>query len=260
MKYETDYKDFISRQYTSEEYAPFIKMEEHYCYEYLKEWIERHPATKKQKWLEIGSGRGAMQDIVEDYTGLDVTDEVAKYYHKKFVMGSAEKLPFGDESFDVIWTCSTYEMIPDIEKALNEAVRVLKKEGILLFAPAWHCRPWAANGYQVRPYSDFTLLGKIYKFLIPLLNSFPVRAFFMFPQRIIALIRYSLNKNTPLIYKKLNPKYDINWQSDVDACNSLDPFMVILWFQARGHICISHNTFLRKILARNGTVEFEIQK
>lgn len=160
MEYKRKYKDFISEQYANKGYAPFVKMEEHYCYDYLKSWIEKHPGTKHQRWLEIGSGRGAMQDIVDNYTGLDITDEVRKYYHKEYVVGSAEELPFLDEMFDVIWTCSTYEMIPNIEEALNEAIRVLKQGGILLFAPAWHCRPWAADGYQVRPYSDFNLCGK----------------------------------------------------------------------------------------------------
>ncbi len=250
------YKDFISRQYDQDEYAYFVDMEKHYRYDYLSSWINDHPESKKAKWLEIGSGRGAFQDIVEDYTGMDIVEEVRKYYHKPYIVGDAQNLPFEDGSFDVIWTCSVYEMIPDIEKALHEIIRVVKKGGTILFSPAWHCRPWAADGYQVRPYSDFDLRGRIYKFVIPVMDLLIVRAAVMFPQRLMAYFRYSLNRNTPLIYKKLHPKYEENWTSDVDACNSLDQFMVIMWFQAHGMRCVSNNTFRRAFFSRNEELEF----
>jgi hypothetical protein len=39
--------------------------------------------------LEIGSGRGYLQDVAQNYTGLDISPSVARFYHKKFVLGSA---------------------------------------------------------------------------------------------------------------------------------------------------------------------------
>ena len=39
--------------------------------------------------LEIGSGRGYLQDVAENYTGLDISPSVARFYRKKFVLGSA---------------------------------------------------------------------------------------------------------------------------------------------------------------------------
>lgn len=46
--------------------------------------------------LEVGAGSGQLQDIVEDYTGLDIAASAARYFHKPFVHGSATDLPFAD--------------------------------------------------------------------------------------------------------------------------------------------------------------------
>src|SRR5262245_13442697 len=46
--------------------------------------------------LEVGSGEGALQDVVEDYTGFDIAPTAARYYHKPFVAGTATAMPFRD--------------------------------------------------------------------------------------------------------------------------------------------------------------------
>jgi len=48
--------------------------------------------------------------------------------------GSAEQLPFPDEAFDVIISNGVFNLIPDKEKALREAFRVLKSSGRFLLA------------------------------------------------------------------------------------------------------------------------------
>jgi cyclopropane fatty-acyl-phospholipid synthase-like methyltransferase len=55
---------------------------------------------KDRPVLEIGSGRGYLQDVAQNYTGLDISPTVARFYHKKFVLGSATSMPFPDNSFD----------------------------------------------------------------------------------------------------------------------------------------------------------------
>jgi len=120
-----------------------------------------------KKVLGIGSGQGYLQDIVPDYTGLDISPSVGRYYHKRFVLGSATSMPFEDNSFDASWTIWVFEHVPNPEAALREARRVVKDGGVLFLAPAWDAVPWAADGYDVRPYSDFGLGGKIVKAAIP---------------------------------------------------------------------------------------------
>ncbi len=41
--------------------------------------------------------------------------------------------------------------------------RVLKPGGMLFLLVAWNCPTWLADGFDVRPYEDFTLLGKLVK-------------------------------------------------------------------------------------------------
>jgi Methyltransferase domain len=48
----------------------------------------------------IGSDGGYLQDIAQNYTGLDIFPTVARLYHKKFILGPATSVPFPDNSFD----------------------------------------------------------------------------------------------------------------------------------------------------------------
>lgn len=208
-------------------------------------------------------GRGGVQDIAEDYTGLDLAESVRGYYHKPFVQGSVTDMPFENHTFDIEWSIAALEHVPEPEKAFDEMIRVCKNGGHLLLAPAWHCRRWAAQGYQVRPYSDFGLTGRIYKFMIPLLDWIAVRAVLIVPVRLYGMIVYGLtrkNKNMPFLYTKLKPQYEIHRISDDDACNSMDPFLAILYFESRGHKCVSHDSWKKKLLARNGFLDIEIRK
>ncbi|MEO6165305.1 MAG: class I SAM-dependent methyltransferase, partial [Candidatus Binatia bacterium] len=81
--------------------------------------------------LEIGSGRGYLQDVVENYTGLDISPSVARFYHKRFVLGSATALPFPDNSFDGVWSIWVFEHVPNPEQAFREARRVTRDKGVI---------------------------------------------------------------------------------------------------------------------------------
>ncbi|MGC8604704.1 MAG: class I SAM-dependent methyltransferase [Desulfomonilaceae bacterium] len=67
-------------------------------------------------------------------------------------VAEGNRYPYDDQMFDAIWTITVFEHIPHLQQALLEIKRLLKPSGVLLFAPAWQCRPWAADGFDVRPY------------------------------------------------------------------------------------------------------------
>jgi SAM-dependent methyltransferase len=188
--------------------------------------------------LEIGSGRGYLQDIAQNYTGLDISPSVARFYHKKFVLGSATALPFADNSFDGIWSIWVFEHVPNPEQAFREARRVTRDKGVLFLLPFWNCSPWAAEGYEVRPYSDFNLTGKLVKASVPIFSSsaywipthLPIRA----ARSLVA--RYG---PTRLHYRRLTPNYEQYWTSDSDAVNSIDSHEAMLWFTSRGDECLN---------------------
>ena len=90
--------------------------------EQVSEFVKRFDLEKKPV-LEIGSGRGYLQDVAENYTGLDISPSVARFYHKKFVVGTATALPFSDQSFDGVWSIWVFEHVPNPEQAFREMRR-----------------------------------------------------------------------------------------------------------------------------------------
>ena len=188
--------------------------------------------------LEIGSGRGYLQDVAQNYTGLDISPSVARFYHKKFVLGSATALPFPDDSFDGVWSIWVFEHVPNPEQAFREARRVTKDQGVMFLLPFWNCSPWAAEGYEVRPYSDFNLAGKLIKASIPLRSSW---AYWLPTQLPIRAVRSVVARNGPtrLRYQRLTPNYEKYWMSDSEAVNAIDSHEAMLWFLSRGDECLN---------------------
>lgn len=246
-------KNFYDQMYIGSDYASGVcnRKESNE----LMLFIEKYSLQNKKN-LEIGSGRGAFQNLVNDYTGVDIAPSAQKYIQKKFVCASAENLPFENESFDALWSITVLEHVNDPEKALNEISRVLKPEGVAYLSPAWHVRPWAAEGYEVRPWSDFDLKGKLIKSFIPFRNLLIFRALFSLPYRIFREIVYfsSSRKPTKFKYKILKANYEKYWCADSDACNSMDPHEMLLWFKSRGWSLDSHSTFIKRFLVRHGAI------
>ena len=110
---------------------------------------------KGKRVLEVGAGSGLLQDVVNDYTGLDISPTARRFFHKPFVEASATDMPFPDKTFDGVWSIWVLEHIPNPEKALLEIRRVLKAGGYLLLYPAFDVSRYAAQGYGVRPVPGF---------------------------------------------------------------------------------------------------------
>ncbi len=191
--------------------------------------------------LEVGAGSGQLQDVVDDYTGLDIASSAARYFHKPFVHGSATNLPFEDDEFDAVWTVWTLEHVPNPGKAMNEIRRVTRSGGLIFLAPAWNCNSWAAQGYQVRPFSDFDLGGKLVK------ASLVVRSHFLYQYAHLVssrLLRYGMWRASgggpsTFRYRRIEPSYDTYWAPDGDAVASLDPYEALLWHTTRGDECLN---------------------
>lgn len=253
-------RTFYDAEYKKQSYAFVHDAGKHFFSRELKEFIAKYNLHDK-RCLEVGCGRGAFQDLVEDYTGLDISREVRRYMHKPFIAGSATDLPFSDDHFDALWSVTVLEHVPEPEKALQEMCRVLKRGGFLFLAPAWQCRPWARDGYPVRPYSDFGFKGKLIKLSIIVRDTVWFRSLFVFPLRAVGWLKsHYINGPLPLRYKKLEANYEIFWMADSDACCSIDPYEAVLWFSSRGHDCLSHITAGAGFLVRSGPVIFRINK
>lgn len=96
---------------------------------------------ENKKILDIGCAKGRfVKRVVEKgalVTGVDLSEQLINEArknvpHAQFLVGSATKLPFNDELFDCIYSIETFEHIPDTEKGVREACRVLKKGGKII--------------------------------------------------------------------------------------------------------------------------------
>ena len=252
------YKDFYENIDRENVYSTCKRADDHGAYKPLTHFVDSFN-LKKKKILEVGSSKGLFQDLVDDYVGLDVADTLACYYHKPYhVVRDDGTYPFDDNSFDGAWSWAVFEHIPDIDIALKELVRVIKPGGVILFAPAWQCRSWAAEGYPVRPYSDFGLKGKMIKVSIPIQNSILWRALILFPKRVLMHMRFLMGQSfNGLHHKKLKPNYEKFWMSDSDAVNNIDPHDAILWFESNGCYCISHPLHRFALFVRGGVLIFK---
>ena len=228
----------------------------------LKERVEtfvRDYDLHDRKVLDVGSGDGYLQNVVSDYTGLDISNTAARYYHKPFVHGTATAMPFDDNTFDAIWTIWVLEHIPNPEAALAEMRRVVKSGGLLYLHPAWDCVPWAADGYDVRPYSDFGLAGKIIKASIPIRRHPALWVIRTLPTRILRAFAWLLGP-TRLHYRRLEPNYGQHWQFDSDAVASIDAAETAMWYQSRGDRCENCESGWRWVLTPNQPLIIRVNK
>lgn len=86
------------------------------------------------KYANIAKGVVAIDPIVEDIEDAKKKVPVELASKVRFQVGRAEELPFPDESYDMVfftWSLCCIS-IPNMKKALHEAWRVLKPDGILI--------------------------------------------------------------------------------------------------------------------------------
>ena len=91
---------------------------------------------KDGRILEIGPGNYPKIPI-EGGAFIDISEEAVRNLEKaggKALVGSAENLPFGNDSFDLVVATDVLEHIEDDRQVLSEVSRVLKPKGYFLFS------------------------------------------------------------------------------------------------------------------------------
>jgi ubiquinone/menaquinone biosynthesis C-methylase UbiE len=110
----------------------------------ITELFERQKNSEEPHILEIGTGTGriGMPIIARGFrfTGVDNDPDMMAVFRAKYggisrkvslVEADAQDLPFDSATFDAAVAVHVWDLIPNLEKALSEAVRVVKPGGFL---------------------------------------------------------------------------------------------------------------------------------
>jgi len=113
--------------------------------------------------LDLGCGYGCyteyFRNIGADIIGIDGSDEMINIAKGKFTncdfktIDITKKLPFDDDTFDIVFCNQVLMDIEDITSVFSEVKRILKSRGIFYFSivhPAFYDSEWQAdeNGYR----------------------------------------------------------------------------------------------------------------
>ena len=121
------------------------------------ETIKQLALSEGERVLDIGSGPGFLCESIADIVGrdgavvgVDISSDLVARCKKgnppewlSYEVGDATQLALPDASFDVVVSTQVAEYIPDVNRALSEAFRVLKRGGRALFiATDWDAIVW----------------------------------------------------------------------------------------------------------------------
>lgn len=116
------------------------------------------PATPPRRILEVGIGEGEITQLVADrydttVVGIDLPDdELATGWTQRRVAASfadIARLPFPDDSFDLVLGIEVLEHVPDPEAALREIARVARRDVVVSVPrePIWRIANMARGKY-----------------------------------------------------------------------------------------------------------------
>lgn len=201
---------------------------------------------------ELGAGVCRLKEFHPHYVGLDISRSALKQGASCLrIQCDLQVLPLRRYSIDMFFSIATLEHIPNPEKVLEELDRVLEPGGILWFDDAWFCRPWAASGITIKTFGECRGFEKLVKLSIPIRDSRFFRALYIIPKRFLRqLYFYFSRKPSKLKWKKLTPNLEEYRVADADACASLDPHEIQLWFKTRGYKLVNQSSFLSRLFCR----------
>ena len=169
------------------------------------EFLEAINLGKGERVLDVGTGPGFLAQAIAETVGtsgsvcgVDISEsllDVARSQNKdttniEFAYGDASHLPYPDEDFDSVVCTQVLEYVPDVDAALSDIYRVLRKGGkIALLDTDWDSLVWhssdrlmmsriltAWEAHAANPFLPRTLAGRMKRqgFQIELQKIIPI--------------------------------------------------------------------------------------
>lgn len=141
---------------------------------------------KKCKILDLGCGEAMAYEYLSghDYYGLDCCEKALEIAQakvakpKQLKLGMIEEIPFGDSFFDVVWAKHSLEHSSDIKGTLDEILRVLKPDGLLIYAVPQGIHPEPAHVFQADRQLWFDILASFFGMLHDGEHPFNLREYY----------------------------------------------------------------------------------
>ena len=133
-----------------------------------------------ERLLDVGSGTGLACESLshmfgaETYYAYDFATPMLKLAQQRnplisqhAVCGDASALPFQENTFDVIFSASTYQWCNDLEKVFVDSLQALNEQGLFVFSTFGpdtlkelrHCFAQVDNDIHVSSFVDMHVLG-----------------------------------------------------------------------------------------------------
>lgn len=121
--------------------------------------MELEPSAKyfKGRVLNAGCGSRDISDLLKSYGASEVVNYDIESEIPDAVIGSLEKSPFEDNSFDAIICNAVLEHVPNVHVVMSELARVLKPGGYLM-AGVPFLQPMHLNPTDFRRYTSDGLI------------------------------------------------------------------------------------------------------
>lgn len=126
---------------------------EHFWFRIRRKWIYdriRKFYTPPAGFLEVGCGTGNVSSFLAEkgyaVTGCEIYNEAIELSWPGFkkIQGDIQNLPFEDNSFDIVGLFDVIEHFEDDIKPFKEAVRVIKKGGIIVLTVPARNELWSS--------------------------------------------------------------------------------------------------------------------
>ncbi len=128
-----------------------------------KDVAQRLRNTEYQSLLDIGCGTGYLINMLQSqksahYCGLDLSPEMLKMAKRRLpesvflTEGPSDNLPYDDGGFDVVTCVQSFHHYPQPEKAMAEAYRVLRSNGLYILSDTGYSGlpKWFYNAFLLK--------------------------------------------------------------------------------------------------------------